>query len=169
MQPNLIIDQALAEKVQANDLNAVDCFRLSIGETLCKLFPEIPVFLIPQQQTKPIMQTPPAIFVSILPNIRRMKRFNDDAEWEIAVNVAYMSEDANAETEQLDAAVTIMDGIELVLPIEGINHPFKLYDTTQTTVDGIVNITGITTATERRLDDSPIIEFAQTNVYTKEE
>ncbi len=168
LNANVKIDRFFLNKITSNDLNSVDCFKIAMAESLCKLFPKEPVYLIPQQQTKPIMQIPPAVFVQISPDIHREKRFNGECEWEFSVNIAYMSKEANAETEQTDAAIKIMDMIESIPPVEGMKYPYTIYDSTSNTVDGIVNVTGIVNVWERRKDNSPLIEVADANVFIKE-
>ena len=101
-------------------------------------------------------------------DLHREKRLGTRAEWAIAVNVAYISVDKNAESEQQDAAVRIMDAIEHIPPLEGMEYPYTIYSSDSKTVDGIVNITGTLTVWERRTDDAPIIEVADTNIYIKE-
>ena len=63
LSPNIKKDKALAEKMAAGDLNCIDCFKLAVSVRLSELFPSAPVYLVPQQQTKPIQQLPPAVFV----------------------------------------------------------------------------------------------------------
>lgn len=167
LNANIQIDQYLADKIEANDLNCVDCFKLAAAEHLAGLFPALPVYLVPQQQTSPITQLPPALFVQVF-DLHREKRLGTRTEWSIAVNVAYISIEKNSESEQQDAAVRIMDAIEHIPPLEGMEYPYTIYSSDSKTVDGIVNITGTLTVWERRTDDAPIIEVADTNIYIKE-
>lgn len=164
LNENIRFDEYLAQKIETNCLDCVDCFKLSAAQHLSGIFPGVPVYLIPQQQADPIMQTPPALFVQVY-GIHREKRFNGEMEWELAVNTAYMSQDVNASSEQSDAAVKIMDAMENIPPVEGLEYPYTIYTTDSKTTDGIVNITGAVSVWERRRDDSPLIEFANTNVY----
>lgn len=161
-------DRALEKKIAANDLNCIDCFKLAAAVSLTKLFPGMPVYLVPQQQTKPIRQLPPAIFV-LTTEIHREKRFNSEHEYQIGVNIAYMSVGENEQTEQQDAAIKIMDMAESIPPLEGMQYPYTMYVTDSRTVDGIVNITGTVTVWERRPDDAPLIQEAETIVNIKEE
>nr|DAE35659.1 MAG TPA: hypothetical protein [Caudoviricetes sp.] len=165
---NIRFDRFLANQIDQNKLNCIDCFQLSAAEQLCKEFPGLPVVLVPQQQSMPIMQSPPAIFVQVF-RIQRAKRLDGFMEWTLAANFAYISKDANATSEQQDAAIKIMDMAESIPPLEGMQYPYTMYVTDSRTVDGIVNITGTVTVWERRPDDAPLIQEAETIVNIKEE
>lgn len=168
LSANIKKDRTLAEKVAANDLNCIDCFKLAAAVKLSELFSNMPVYLVPQQQTKPIKQIPPAVFV-LTTNIHREKRFNGEHEYQIGVNIAYMSKEENAQTEQQEAAIKIMDMVENIPPLEGMQYPYTMYVADSRAVDGIVNITGTVTVWERRSDDAPIIEDAEVDVNVKED
>ena len=165
LSKNIVKDRTLTEKVASNDLNCIDCFKLAAAVKLSELFSSMPVYLVPQQQTKPINQIPPAVTT----NIHREKRFNGEHEYQIGVNIAYMSKEENAQTEQHDAAIKIMDMVENIPPLEGMQYPYTMYVADSRTVDGIVNITGTVTVWERRSDDAPIIEDAEVDVNVKED
>lgn len=164
---NIRFDRFLANQIDQNKLNCIDCFQLSAAEQLCKEFPGIPVVLVPQQQSAPIMQVPPAIFVQVF-RIQRNRRLDGFMEWTLAANFAYISEDTNATSEQQDAAVRMMDNIERIRPIAGVSSPYSIYNAQSKTVDGIVNITGIVSVWEQRTDDTPLIQYAETNIIVKE-
>lgn len=168
LSPNIKRDKALSDKIAAGNLNCIDCFKLAVAVKLSELFSTMPVYLVPQQQTKPIKQIPPAVFV-ITTNIHREKRFNGEHEYQIGVNIAYMSKEENAQTEQQEAAIKIMDMVENIPPLEGMKYPYTMYVADSRTVDGIVNITGTVTVWERRSDDAPIIEDAEVDVNVKED
>jgi len=51
---NIRFDRFLTDKIDQNKLNCIDCFQLSAAEQLCKEFPQLPVVLVPQQQSRPI-------------------------------------------------------------------------------------------------------------------
>ena len=165
LNQNIRIAPALAERIRAEQLNSVDLFRLSAAESLSKSF-EIPTYLIAQQQTKPIMQAPPALFVQVF-DLQRAKLLNDERRWNLGVNVAYVSKEPDAEEEQLDAAVQIMNMMESIPPIVG-EYPYRMYNVKTQRIDGIVNITGTLSVCELTLDTSPLIQIADTNVYIKE-
>lgn len=167
LNPNIKIDKLFADKIAANDLNCVDCFKLATAQLLCEQFPQAKVHLVPQQQTKPISQIPPAVFVQVF-ELHKEERLGSDLEWEIAANIAYMSKNKNAETEQIEAAMKIMDKMRTVPPLEGMEYPYTMYVSDSETVDGIVNVTGTVKVWERRPDDAPLIEIADTNVNIKE-
>lgn len=167
LSPNIKKDKALAEKMAAGDLNCIDCFKLAVSVRLSELFPSAPVYLVPQQQTKPIQQLPPAVFVQTT-NIHREKRLGGEHEYQIGVNIAYMSKDINAQTEQEAAAMKLMDMAESIPPLPGMEYPYTMYAADANTVDGIVNITGITSVWERWPDNTPLIEEAGVKVNTKE-
>lgn len=158
------------EKIKANDLNEIDCFRLAAAVRLCEVFPNIPVCLVPQQQTKPVMQIPPAIFI-LTTEIHREKRLGNKHEYQFGINIAYMSKEQNAQTEQDDAAIKLMDTAENIPPLEGMEYPYTMYITDSRTADGIVNVSGSVSVWERRPDNAPMIEAAQTdvNIQSKEE
>lgn len=166
VRENVRFDAHFANKIDANTLNCVDCFKLAAAQHLAGMFPEVTTAMVPQQQSKPVMEAPPALFVQVY-NIHREKRFNDEMEWEIAVNIAYMTHDRNAESEQIDVSMQIMDAIESIPPLEGMEYPYTIYVADSKTVDGIVNITGVVSVWERRTEDAPLIEFADVNVYLK--
>lgn len=166
LNKNIKKDKALAEKMTAGDLNCIDCFKLAAAVQLSELFPSAPVYLVPQQQTKPIQQLPPAVFVQTT-NIHREKRLGGEHEYTIGVNIAYMSQDVNAQTEQEAAAVKLMDMAESIPPLPGMEYPYSLYVSDARTVDGIVNITGTTSVWERWPDNTPLIEEAGVNVNTE--
>lgn len=168
LSANIKKDRTLAEKIAANDLNCIDCFELAAAVKLSELFSSMPIYILPQQQTKPIKQIPPAVFVRTA-NIHREKRFNGEHEYQIGVNIAYMSKEENAQTEQHDAAIKIMDMVENIPPLEGMQYPYTMYVADSRTVDGIVNITGTVTVWERRSEDAPIIEDAEVDVNVKED
>lgn len=151
----------MTDKIDQNKLNCIDCFQLSAAEQLCKEFPQLPVVVVPQQQSRPILQIPPAIFVQVF-QVQRHKRLDGFAEWTLAVNFAYISKDTNATSEQQDAAVRMMDNIERIRPIEGVSSPYTIYNAQSKTVDGIVNITGTVSVWEQRTDDAPLIQYAET-------
>ncbi len=142
----------MTDKIDQNKLNCIECFQLSAAEQLCKEFPQLPVVLVPQQQSRPILQIPPAIFVQVF-QVQRHKRLDGFAEWTLAVNFAYISKDTNATSEQQDAAVRMMDNIERIRPIEGVSSPYTIYNAQSKTVDGIVNITGTVSVWEQRTDE----------------
>lgn len=164
---NIRFDRFLTDKIDQNKLNCIECFQLSAAEQLCEEFPQLPVVLVPQQQSRPILQIPPAIFVQVF-QVQRHKRLDGFAEWTLAVNFAYISKEVNATSEQQDAAVRIMDNIERIRPIEGVSSPYTIYNAQSKTVDGIVNTTGTVSVWEQRTDDAPLIQYAETNVIVKE-
>lgn len=164
---NIRFDRFLANQIDDNKLNCIDCFQLSAAEQLCKEFPELPVVLVPQQQSMPIMQSPPAIFVQVF-RVQRAKRLDGFMEWTLAANFAYISKDANATSKQQDASIRIMDSIERINPIAGVSSPYTIYNAQSKTVDGIVNITGTVSVWEQRMDDTPLIQYAETNIIVKE-
>lgn len=99
---NIRFGRFLTDKIDQDKLNCIDCFQLSAAEQLCKEFPQLPVVLVPQQQTRPILQIPPAIFVQVF-QVQRHKRLDGFAEWTLAVNFAYISKDANALDIQMES------------------------------------------------------------------
>ena len=101
-------------------------------------------------------------------NIHREKRLGGEHEYQIGVNIAYMSKDINAQTEQEAAAMRLMDMAESIPPLPGMEYPYTMYAADANTVDGIVNITGITSVWERWPDNTPLIEEAGVKVNTKE-
>ena len=145
---NIRFDRFLTDKIDQNKLNCIDCFQLSAAEQLCKEFPQLPVVLVPQQQSRPILQIPPAIFVQVF-QVQRHKRLDGFAEWTLAVNFAYISKEVNATSE-------------------GVSSPYTIYNAQSKTVDGIVNITGTVSVWEQRTDDAPLIQYAETNIIAKE-
>lgn len=58
LSANIKKDRTLAEKIAANDLNCIDCFELAAAVKLSELFSSMPIYILPQQQTKPIKQIP---------------------------------------------------------------------------------------------------------------
>ena len=125
LNQHIRIAPALAERIKASRLNSVDLFRLSVAEALSKAF-GIPTYLVAQQQTKPIMQAPPALFVQTF-SLKRTKLLNDEKRWTLGVNVAYVSKEPDEEEDQLDAAVRVMDMMESIPPIAG-EFPYRMYD-----------------------------------------
>ena len=75
LNQNIRFDHFLTDKIDQNKLNCIECFQLSAAEQLCKEFPQLPVVLVPQQQSRPILQIPPAIFVQVF-QVQRHKRLD---------------------------------------------------------------------------------------------
>lgn len=163
---NIRIDTVLAKRITEKSINCTDLLKLSAAQMLCKTFEGVKVCLVPQQQTAPILQKPPAIFVQIF-EMKRKKLLNAEKRWEMGVNIAYLSEERNAESEQLEAIAKIMDAVES-FPTLGGQYPYRMYNVESCIVDGIANITGTVSVCELDEDESPLIRIADQNVFLKE-
>lgn len=153
MRENVIIDQAMQDRIAALKLNIADHLKLALGDRLTELFPACPVYLSPQQQD---VETP-AVFVNFY-SLSNGKRIGRLSEYEIGVEIAYLARSELDQTELWDAIFLIEQQLDAVN--SGIGE-FTCYDKNGEVLENTAQVTAIFHADELTEDDGELITKAE--------
>lgn len=153
MRENVIIDQAMQDRITVSKLNITDYLKLALGDRLAELFPACSVYLSPQQQGVDV----PAVFVNFY-SLSNSKRIGRLSEYGIGVEIAYLVRSELDQTELWDAVFLIEQQLDTVDSKIG---GFTCYDKNGEVLENTAQVTAIIRADELTVDDGELITKAE--------
>lgn len=150
LNPNVKIDRQLKSKLDSSTLDPSDVIMLELGNFLAETFPKAKVYLGGQQQG---IQRP-SCFVNLY-SIHSEKRMENTGEYEFGFDLAYLPENDNVSSPEMNAAIYQMETLESFQSDLGV---FSCYSKDSNVTDGIAHISGIVRMWEQKVNTDPVIQ-----------